>query len=116
MCEDHDKDYISYFESDFPCSVCDHWCRSDKELNRHMKVYHAKRVKLCCLECNSCDKDEVLQHSEEEPVERMIIKNSAGTVQADSLVSCNFCHQKFETRNSLMVHKKSEHMEKVTPC
>ena len=25
MGEEHDKDFISYFESDFPCSVCDRW-------------------------------------------------------------------------------------------
>ena len=43
----HDKDFISYFESDYPCSVCDRWCRSQKELNRHMNVFHSKRVKSC---------------------------------------------------------------------
>ena len=116
MGEDHDKDYISYFESDFPCSVCDRWCRSEKELNRHMKVYHAKRVKYCCLECNSCDKDvgnkdELMHHKEEEPVEEMNISQS---VQTHDL--CNFCDQKFETRKHLMVHKKSEHIDKVAPC
>jgi hypothetical protein len=58
----------------------------------------------------------VLQHSEEEPVERMNISKSAETVQADSIVSCNFCDQKFETRRSLMFHKKSEHIDKVAPC
>ena len=121
MGEDHDKDYISYFESDSPCSVFDRWCRSEKELNRHMKVYLAKRVKFCCLQCNSCDKiigdkDEVMQHNEGEPDEGMNISKISVTLQADSLVSFNFCDQKFETRKSLMVHKKSEHLEKVALC
>ena len=30
MGEEHDKDFISYFESEFPCSVCDRWCRTEK--------------------------------------------------------------------------------------
>ena len=34
----------------------------------------------------------------------------------DSLYSCNFCDQKFDTKKSLMVHKKREHMEKVAVC
>ena len=59
MGEEHDKDFISYFETDFPCSVCDRWCRSEKELNRHMKIYHCKRVKFCSYDCKSCDEDVV---------------------------------------------------------
>ena len=51
MGEDHEKDWISYFESEYPCSVCDRWCRSEKELKRHIQVHHGKRVKLCSLEC-----------------------------------------------------------------
>jgi hypothetical protein len=121
MGEDHDKDYISYFESDYPCSVCDRWCRSGKELNRHMKIYHAKRVKYCCQECNSCDKevgskDEVMQNIEKVPVEEMHISQIAQTLQADKLLLCNFCDKQFETRKGLMAHKKKEHIEKVALC
>ena len=29
MGEDHGKDYISYLESDYPCSVCDRWCKNE---------------------------------------------------------------------------------------
>ena len=31
MCEEHEKDYISYFDTNFPCSVCDRWCKSQKD-------------------------------------------------------------------------------------
>ena len=50
MGEDHNKDFISYFDTDFPCSVCDRWCKSEKELRRHMEIYHCKRSN----ECNFC--------------------------------------------------------------
>ena len=43
MGEEHNKDFISYFETDFPCSVCDRWCKSEKDLNHHMKIYHGKK-------------------------------------------------------------------------
>ena len=45
MGEEHEKDWISYFDTDFPCSVCDRWCKTQKELNRHIQVFHGKRVK-----------------------------------------------------------------------
>ena len=57
MGEEHDKDFISYFESDFPCSVCDRWCRTEKELTRHTKIFHNKRVKNCTFECVSCEEE-----------------------------------------------------------
>ena len=119
MGEDHGKDYISYFESDYPCSVCDRWCKNENELNRHMKVYHSKRVKYCGLECNNCDenlgdKDELMKYNEKEHVESMNISQNAH--QGESLVSCNICDEKFETRRILMVHKKKEHIEKVAVC
>ena len=46
-----------------------------------------------------------------QPVEEMNISQS---VQTHDL--CNFCDQKFETRKHLMVHKKSEHIDKVALC
>ena len=40
MGEDRNKDFISYFDTDFPRSVCDRLCKSEKELRRHMEFYH----------------------------------------------------------------------------
>ena len=57
MGEDHDKDFISYFESDYPCSVFYRWCRTQKELNRNMSNFHSKRVKSCGFDCTSCDEN-----------------------------------------------------------
>ena len=121
MGEDHGKDYISYFDSDYPCSVCDRWCKFEKDLNRHMKVYHAKRVKFFSFECNMCDeslgnKDELMKHNEIEHTESMNISQSEQINTGDSLVSCSLCDDKFKTRRSLMVHKKREHTEKVAIC
>ena len=57
MGEEHEKDWISYFDTDFPCSVCDRWCKTQKELNRHIQVFHGKRVKSCSLGCHNCDEN-----------------------------------------------------------
>ena len=121
MGEEHDKDFISYFETDFPCSVCDRWCRSDKELNRHMKIYHCKRVKFCSFDCKSCDEDVV--EGKNPPVgtvQDMDIDESASKTNPQkgkkSRVECNFCDQTFKSRNQLMIHKKQEHTEKVSVC
>ena len=46
----------------------------------------------------------------------MHISQSAQTLQADRLLLCNFCDKQFETRKSLMAHKKKEHIEKVALC
>ena len=107
MGEEHNKDFISYFETDFPCSVCDRWCKSEKDLNHHMKIYHGKRVKFCSVECKPCDK--------------MIGKDERETEQKDSMdisytYICNICKDNFESKNDLMKHRKKEHVQKVNIC
>ena len=57
MGEQHGYYYISYFDSDYPCSVYNQWCKSEKELKRHINIYHGKIVKLCHFECNFCDEN-----------------------------------------------------------
>ena len=115
--ETHDKDYISYFETDFPCSVCDRWCKSQKDLNRHMKVFHGKRIKSCSLACSFCDdgkgsKDGVIKQN----VESVNVSQSVEIQKGDRRVTCNICDETFYTRRSMMVHKKSEHIEQVAIC
>ena len=121
MGEEHDKDFISYFETDFPCSVCDRWCRSEKELNRHMKIYHCKRVKFCSYDCKSCDENVVDGKTPHVGnVQDMEINESVNKTnpQKDgkSRIGCNFCDKFFKSRNQLMIHKKQEHTEKVSVC
>ena len=117
--EDHDQDFISYFESEYPCSVCDRWCRSQKELNRHINVFHSKRVKSCSFQCNICDEnvesqDELMENKE--PVESINISTHVQIDQSDFLVKCNLCDEEFQTRRSLMLHKKREHIANVAVC
>ena len=50
--------------------MCDRWCKSEKELTRHIKVYHGKRVKLCYFDCNFFyenvrSKDELIKSSKQ---------------------------------------------------
>ena len=102
MYEGHDMDCISYFDTDYPCSVCDRWCKSEKDLNRHIKVYHGNRIKLCSLHCNICDEN--VSDGEEESIESE--STHIGIQKNNFTVKCNFCDVKFATRRCLMVHKK----------
>ena len=76
MYEDHDKDLISYFESEYPCSVCDRWCKSEKDLNHHMKIYHGKRVKFCSIDCKPCD-DKIENKNHFEPINISVNKRES---------------------------------------
>ena len=89
MGEDHDKDWISYFDTDFPCSVCDRWCKSEKELKRHMKIHHNKRSK----DCNFCDneignKDEIVDHNDKK-AEEIVYKYQRSESEEEKSVPCN---------------------------
>ena len=100
MGEEHDKDFIFYFETDFLCSVCDRWCRSEKEVKRHMKIYHCKRVKFCSYSCKSCEEDVVDGNIPRvEIIQEMEIDESDSKTnpQKDgkSMIECNFCDQFF---------------------
>ena len=95
MGEEHDKDFISYFESDFPCSVCDRWCRTEKELTRHTKIFHNKRVKNCTFECVSCEEELENKNKNGEHI-------SSGTEN----MCCSFCQRIFNDKKELMKHKK----------
>ena len=112
MYEEHGMDCISYFETDYPCSVCDRWCISEKDLNRHIKVYHGNRIKLCSLQCNICDEN--VSDGEEGSIESM--SKHHGIQKSNCTVKCNFCDEKFTTRRCLMVHKKEVHREKIAVC
>ena len=118
--EDHEKHYISYFESDYPCSVCDRWCKSEKELKRHIQVHHGKRVKLSSSECKLCDenvgnKEELMNLNEKEPVESMDISRIV-EIPKDGKFLCHFCDQTFQGKDDLMIHRKKDHQSKVSLC
>ena len=114
MGEEHNKDFISYFETDFPCSVCDRWCKSEKDLNHHMKIYHGKRVKFCSIKCTACDKKIVNNENVNESSNSMDI--STEEVESKYTYACKICEEKFETRNGMMMHRKKYHLEKVNTC
>ena len=107
MGEEHDRDFISYFESDFPCSVCDRWCKSEKDLNHHMKIYHGKRVKFC-------DRKIENNGNESEPKDSMDI--SMEELESKNTYTCNICKEKFESKSGMMKHRKKEHIEQVKTC
>ena len=117
MGEEHDKDYISYFETDFPCSVCDRWCQSEKDLNWHMKIHHCKRVKFCGFECNFCDKN-IDEITKEKQIESMDVEesNAKSDTDSDGIFKCDSCDMSFHTKQDLMIHRKKEHIEKVPTC
>ena len=114
MGEEHNKDFISYFETDFPCSVCDRWCKSEKDLNHHMKIYHGKRVKFCSIKCTACHKKIVNNENVNESSNSMDI--STEEVESKYSYACKICEEKFETRNGMMMHRKKYHLEKVNTC
>ena len=113
---------IFMFKSSFfRSSICvyDRWCRTQKELNWHMSIFHSKRVKSCGFDCNICDEnnesqDEFMRNIE--PVERMNISTSVQIHQSDFLVKCNLFDEKIQTRRCLMLHKKKEHIANVAVC
>ena len=110
MGEDHNKDFISYFDTDFPCSVCDRWCKSEKELRRHMEIHHCKRSKECNF-CESEDKDkDQTQEKETENVEEHKNTNFKKSIK------CDLCEKVYKNKHELMIHKKKEHLDSVSEC
>ena len=91
MGEDHEKE-TNYFDTDFPCDICGKWCRSEADLDHHMKKHYANNIHH--------------KHIKEDDVQ---------TYSSESM-HCNFCEKPFHTKRDLMKHRKKEHSEKVSPC
>ena len=75
MSKDQGREHISYFYSDYPCSDCDQWCKPEKELKRHMKEYHER--KLYSSQCNKCD-----------------VNAESMNIGQNVQVSCNICNER----------------------
>ena len=114
MGDEHNKDFISYFETDYPCSVCDRWCRSQKDLNHHMKIYHGKRVKFCSIECKPCDR--IIGKDENERERKDSMDMSIEVQESKHTYTCSICKENFKSKSELMKHRKKEHLEKVKIC
>ena len=82
--------------------MCDRWCKSKKELKRHIKVYHGKSVKSCNFECNFCD--------ENVGTKDKFLKSSNQTqTQTDLISKCEECNFEVSTGNELDWHMSKMH-------
>ena len=39
-----------------------------------------------------------------------------GSDSYEEVITCNYCREMFKTKDSLMVHRKNEHMERLSIC
>ena len=122
MGEEHDKDYIDYFDAAFPCSVCARGCQSEKELKRHKQIYHHKTVKKHTLECNHCEdnfekKNELMEHMKEVHAEKVsACWNITSGYCGFGELKCWFSHKEStenETKNSENLKPNEEVIERI---
>ena len=99
--DDHDEE-IMYFS----CNFCEDSFESLSDVMEHKKIIHTSNVQHCkhflqslCTYGKSC----WFLHSE-------TLKNSEPNIQ------CNFCEQKFRTKNFLREHMKEKHINMVSDC
>ena len=141
MGEEHDQDYVDYFDTEFPCSVCSKGCQSERELKRHKQIYHHKKVKRHSLECNHCEdnfekKHEVLEHMKKVHAENVSAcwNFASGFCEFGELkcwfshselgknqdkptnLKCNICKKTFINRFELLKHRKQNHLHLVPLC
>ena len=118
MDDAHDLKTDMYFETDFPCETCGKWCRSEADLNYHIKKHefvqnvHSDEVKTCpyflggycAFESNEC----WFAHPE--------LHKASLVPRTLKPIKCRFCDKTFETKTKFMEHRKLEHPEKISAC
>ena len=92
------------------CEECNFESGNERELGWHMEKHHGwlSDQKTDDMDIRSPLVDDERQRLE--PVEYVTIP------QNDSLIDCNFCGEKFETKRILMEHTKILYTKKVALC
>jgi hypothetical protein len=88
MSEEHEVSTDLYLDQDFLCDICGKWCRSESDLEYHMKKHEAS-LKSADIPCSK----------------------DGGTEYA-----CEICTETLTTKRTFMQHKKVHHKDKVNVC
>ena len=64
---------------------------------------------------NVGNKKELMNHNEKEPVESMDISRIV-EIPEDGKFLCHFCDNTFQGKDDLMLHRKKDHLSKVSLC
>ena len=62
MDDEHDINTDMQYETDFPCEICAQWCRTEADLNHHLKrhAYESESLSMNngneILACNFCNR------------------------------------------------------------
>ena len=118
MDDEHNVQTDMYFETDFPCETCGKWCRSEADLNYHIRKHQciqnvpSEVVKTCPYFLDGCcafdSKKCWFDHPE--------LSKASSVSRKQKSVKCRFCENFFETKREFMEHRKLEHPEKISAC
>ena len=92
------------------CTECEYPADDLYALGEHMGEDHTDRN--VCESCDECCGTQKL-------LAEHIMKEHMAESNAQSLEECfhcNFCLETFKEKNELMIHKKTEHRDKVSKC
>ena len=124
---------------EFNCNQCDYQGTNKEQLNKHIYFKHTIKGRLQKIKCNNCGENfpamtnllshRKIKHKETLAVCRKYLEGSchfspekcwwkhekADEVKGNS-VSCYVCNEKFETKSTMMIHRKKDHKELVRKC
>ena len=95
------------------CYLCIYIATCEEELNWHLCEEHGKDDQLCFTSDFPCDICGKWCRSEED-LARHEQEHEANSTKDQSSFHCNFCNEKPNNIKELMLHKKKEHLEKVS--
>ena len=94
-----------------------------QEKTEHMESIHLLEETVKILEFTSSKVDirnknvsEKSAETQTEEVDMMRCDEVHGSEGFEEAITCNYCQEKFKTKDSLMVHRKKVHIERVSIC
>ena len=113
-------------EEEFNCLECDYQGTEQSQLNKHIQFKHRIQCRIC--ENFFKNKPEFMVHRKSEHYQTVATCNKGANceflercwwkhkkINAKD-IECYFCEETFETKNQVMLHRKSSHAKTVKKC
>ena len=124
---------------EFNCNQCDFQGTNKEQLDKHIYFKHTIEGQLQKIRCNTCGENfpamtNLLSHRKNKHIETVAVcrKFSEGRCQfspekcwwkheradehKNNSASCYVCNENFETKSTMMIHRKNNHKELVSKC
>ena len=127
------KQMVGNKAQEFNCLECDYQGTKQEELSKHIRTKHTSQVSMKCRNCEKQfdSKPSLMIHRKTEHLSTVALcrnnlarkcsftahlcwwKHSEEQAQD---IECYFCENSFESRTSVMMHRKRIHPKTVKPC